>query len=170
MYVHSVLTAKKYSKMDRSCLKCAPSVLNMWPCPVCVIYSGLVTAQWMCLQVSCTFVLNVSTCVYVQPSSASNIERNDTLWSRTWIAHWFLGASLTIHSNWFLALLGVRVMAVLMYHLYVYSSPTATGFTIVCGKCIYNTVCKCGTGTLFFCVLYLLYIPRNGTHKIPHDL
>lgn len=117
----------------------------MFPCPVFLMYS--VSAQWMCLWVSCTFTLNVSICVYVQPSSASNIERNDTLWSRTWIAHWFLGASLTIHSNWFLALLGVRVMAILMYHLYVYSSPTATGFTIVCGKCIYNTMCKWETGT-----------------------
>lgn len=27
-------------------------------------------------------------------SSASNIEGNDTVWSRTWIAHWFLGAWL----------------------------------------------------------------------------
>lgn len=86
-----------------------------------------VSASFLFICAECEY----SVCVYVQPSSASNIERNDTLWSRTWIAHWFLGASLTIHSNWFLALLGVRVMAVLMYHLYVYSSPTATGFTIV---------------------------------------
>lgn len=110
--------------------------------------------------VFCLFVLNVSTCgtcVYVQPSSASNIERNDTLWSRTWIAHWFLGASLTIHSNWFLALLGVRVMAVLMYHLYVYSSPPARGFTIVCGQCIYSTMCKRGTGTLSFSAAFSFY-------------
>lgn len=27
-------------------------------------------------------------------SSAANIEGNDTVWSRTWIAHWFLGAWL----------------------------------------------------------------------------
>ena len=139
----------------------------MCPCSVCLIYSyPLVSARWGCLQVSCTSVLNVSICVCVcvlKPSSASNIERNDTLWSRTWIAHWFLGASLTIHSNWFLALLGVRVMAVLMYHLYVYSSPTARGFTIVCGKCIYNSMWTCRV------TLSLVYISRSGKPLMSHN-
>lgn len=139
----------------------------MCPCPVYIIYSELiVSAQWMCLQVSCIFALNVNICVYVQTSSASNIERNDTLWSRTWIAHWFLGASLTIHSNWFLALLGVRVMAVLMYHLYVHSSPTATGFTIVCGKCIYDTMWKCEIGTFLFCSFSIIYAMKWKPWKL----
>lgn len=117
----------------------------------------------ICLQVSCIFVLNVTLCVYIQPSSASNIERNDTLWSRTWIAHWFLGASLTIHSNWFLALLGVRVMAVLMYHLYVYSSPTARGFTIVCGKCICSTRWTCRIVTLPCLFFYIIYFKKENS-------
>lgn len=118
------------------------------------LFKHIVSEQRMCVHVSCTFVLNVCMLSLHQPS---NIERNDTLWSRTWIAHWFLGASLTIHSNWFLALLGVRVMAVLMYHLYVYSSPTARGFTIVCAKCIYSTVCRSGTGTLSFFFFFSYY-------------
>lgn len=116
----------------------------------------------------CTFpVLNMSVWVCVQLSPASNIERDDTLWSRTWIAHWFLGASLTIHSNWFLALLGVRVMAVLMYHLYVYSSPLATGFTIVCGKCMYNTIWKFEPGTFLFCALTIIHFMKCNPKNLP---
>ena len=129
------------------------------------ISSVNVRASFLFICIECEYMS-----VYVQPSSASNIERNDTLWSRTWIAHWFLGASLTIHSNWFLALLGVRVMAVLMYHLYVYSSPTARGFTMACGKCIYHTMCKCRTGALSFSVLFLLYIPIIRRHKTSYVL
>lgn len=120
------------------------SLMNVWLMETKINPNKYVQEPWFiltsfdqyknCMDVSCMFLLNVSVHVCVQPLSTTNIERNDTVWSRTWISHWFLGASLTIHSNWFLALLGVRVMAVLMHHLYVYSSPSA--------RPVYNSLLK----------------------------
>lgn len=147
MYIYSILMAKMYSK-DMSVLKCVSLS--------CMFHQFLKLSQHS----QCVCMFPVYLCrmwVYVcmfSPHQPLTL-RGMTLWSRTWIAHWFLGASLTIHSDWFLALLGVRVMAVLMYHLYVYSSPTATGFTIVWGKCIYNTMCKWGLYLFVFLFYYI---------------
>lgn len=155
---------KLFGTHQESCLKSKYIKINV-PLNCTFYFLPVYCVSKICLHVSCVFVPNVLLCVCTfSSSSASNIERNDTLWSRTWIAHWFLRASLTIHSNWFLALLGVRVMAVLMYHLYVYSSPPARGFTIVCGKCI---CCSIGTWRqcLYLVCSVLLYISRRGTHK-----